>query len=80
MPVAITEEDEDAAEENAETSYTGGVGAEKVMGVGRGTEDDEVAAWVKNAIERKKSGKMGFAEKPALHAAPLNASAPTATQ
>jgi mitogen-activated protein kinase kinase len=71
--VPISEEDEEMADTNAETSYTGGVGANKVMGGGRGTEDDEVAAWVKSAIERKKSGAMKFSEKPALHAAPLDA-------
>lgn len=79
MPVPISEEDEDMADTNAETSYTGGVGADKIMGAGRGTEDDEVAAWVKNAIERKKSGLMGFSEKPALHAAPLDAATAAAS-
>lgn len=76
MPVPISEEDEEMADSDAETSYTGGVGTDKVMGGGRGTEDDEVAAWVKNAIERKKNGLMGFADKPALHAAPLDAALP----
>ena len=37
------------------------------------TADKEVADWVKAAIERKISGKMAKSEKPALHAAPLDA-------
>ncbi|KAI9890279.1 MAG: hypothetical protein M1814_004314 [Vezdaea aestivalis] len=37
------------------------------------TYDEEVATWVLNALERKKCGKMGKSEKPALHAAPLDA-------
>ena len=37
------------------------------------TADKEVAAWVKDAMERKRAGKMTVAEKPALHAAPLDA-------
>jgi hypothetical protein len=37
------------------------------------TADKEVADWVKAAIECKISGKMAKSEKPALHAAPLDA-------
>lgn len=37
------------------------------------TADKEIADWVQSAIERKLSGKMGQAGKPALHAAPLDA-------
>lgn len=78
-PVTISEEDEEMAEVDAETTYTGGVGDYKVMGAGRGTEDAEVAEWVKNAIERKKKGLMSESEKPALHAAPLNTVSPFAS-
>ena len=35
--------------------------------------DKEVADWVVDAMERKRSGKMGSKAKPALHAAPLDA-------
>lgn len=35
--------------------------------------DREVAEWVTEALERKRSGKMAISEKPALHAAPLDA-------
>lgn len=37
------------------------------------TADKEVANWVHDAMERKRAGKMASAEKPALHAAPLDA-------
>lgn len=39
------------------------------------TADKEVAAWVKDAMERRRNGLMGKTEKPALHAAPLDARA-----
>ena len=42
----------------------------------RGNEDAEVAAWVKNALDRKKKGLMGESQKPALHAAPLDSMSP----
>ncbi|KAI9834014.1 MAG: hypothetical protein M1826_005919 [Phylliscum demangeonii] len=38
------------------------------------TADPEVAAWVINALERRRTGQMGKADPPALHAAPLDAS------
>jgi len=37
------------------------------------TADKEVADWAKAAIERKLSGKVAKSDKPALHAAPLDA-------
>lgn len=37
------------------------------------TTDREVADWVRSAIERKLSGKMGKLDKPALHTVPLDA-------
>lgn len=37
------------------------------------TEDKEVAEWVRNALEKKRQGKMKEAKKPALHEAPLDA-------
>lgn len=64
-PAVISEEDED--EENAEATSDLGTS---------GTEDPEVAAWVINAIDRKKKGLMGEAAKPALHAAPLDSVSP----
>ena len=66
-PMTITEEDEDADE-----------GGQAELGKS-GTEDEEVAAWVKNALERKKNGLMGESLKPALHAAPLDSVSPAAS-
>jgi mitogen-activated protein kinase kinase len=37
------------------------------------TGDVEVGEWVKSALESRKSGTMKSKEKPALHAAPLDA-------
>jgi len=73
-PDTITEEDEEeveAANEAAGGEAAGDHGpAEAIEAV----EDKEVADWVKAAIEKRRSGKMKGAEKPALHAAPLDAS------
>jgi hypothetical protein len=35
--------------------------------------DREVAEWVMQALEKRRLGKLGKSDKPALHAAPLNA-------
>lgn len=37
------------------------------------TDDAEVAAWVTEALERRLAGASGLDERPALHAAPLDA-------
>ena len=70
-PTTISEEDED--EDAAEAHGSG----EHTYHASRGTEDEEVAAWVKNAIERKKSGLIAESQKPALHAAPLDSMSPS---
>jgi hypothetical protein len=65
-PPTINEDEEaEAAAEAGHDSATGEALPE--------TADKEVADWVKSAIERKISGKMATSEKPALHAAPLDA-------
>jgi mitogen-activated protein kinase kinase len=72
-PDTITEEDEDeveAAHAAAGGEAAGDLGLPEPIEV---VEDKEVADWVKAAIEKKRSGKMKDAEKPALHAAPLDA-------
>jgi mitogen-activated protein kinase kinase len=71
-PATISEEDEEAAEAGENVGGNVSFGSS-------GTEDEEVAAWVKNAIDRKKKGLMGFGEKPALHAAPLDSASPAAS-
>jgi mitogen-activated protein kinase kinase len=72
-PATITEEDEEeveAAHAAAGGEAAGDKGLPEPIEV---VEDKEVADWVKAAIEKKRSGKMKDAEKPALHAAPLDA-------
>ena len=45
------------------------------------TADEEVGAWARDAIEKRRRGKLRGAEKPALHAAPLDAvPSPAATE
>lgn len=65
--ISEDEEAEAAAEAGAETPASGGTDSHSE------TADKEVADWVRSAIERKLSGKMGKSDKPALHAAPLDA-------
>ncbi|KAF4634532.1 hypothetical protein G7Y89_g3559 [Cudoniella acicularis] len=68
-PATITEADEEEAEAGGNAAGTDELGYS-------GTEDEEVANWVKNSIERKKKGLMGVGIKPALHAAPLDTISP----
>lgn len=73
----ISEEDEEAAEaaEAAGTSVTP-ESEERVVGGEHDGEfyvDKEVGLWVQDALEKKRLGKLGKHAKPALHAAPLDA-------
>lgn len=63
-PPTISEEDEESAD------ATGVEGLEAGMPE---TADKEVATWVREAMERRRNGTMGKAEKPALHAVSLDA-------
>jgi mitogen-activated protein kinase kinase len=65
----ITEADEEEAE-------AGGNAASATVVGNSGTDDEEVANWVKNALDRKKKGLLGEAVKPALHAAPMDTLSP----
>ena len=65
-PQTITEDDEDDEGEGMNMASSG-------------TEDPEVAEWVKNALDRKKKGLLSESLKPALHAAPLNSMSPMST-
>ena len=70
-PPTISEEDEDAdadADADADKESTADDDAAHSPVV-----DEEVAQWVKDAMERKRNGTMGNKAKPALHAAPLDA-------
>lgn len=76
-PETITEEDEEAAEAAAEAQPAPasgeGTGAIALPTDHERVLDQEVADWVKEAIEKRKKGTLGKAPKPALHAAPLDA-------
>jgi mitogen-activated protein kinase kinase len=76
-PTTISEEDEELSEDMENLAIDGGTIPEH-MGK-ENSYDKEVADWVKAALERKKSGKMGEAAKPALHAAPLDTISPAAS-
>ncbi|OBT52550.1 STE/STE7 protein kinase [Pseudogymnoascus sp. 24MN13] len=87
-PDVISEEDDDevAEEDSTADSAADGVTDGTTAASTNGTTttksssstsedpayDDEVAQWVKSALERKASGLMGSSAKPALHAAPLD--------
>ena len=65
LPPTISEEEEETAEEPGPDIAAG-------LGSAPPTADKEVAAWVIGQLEKKKQGKLRGAEKPALHAAPLD--------
>ncbi|MBE7181989.1 MAG: hypothetical protein INR71_12430 [Terriglobus roseus] len=77
-PAPIAEEDEEEAAANGASHPTststaatdpGAFGSEDCPG---DVVDRVVADWVKNALERRRLGKLKRGEKPALHAAPLD--------
>lgn len=74
-PETITEEDEEAAEEEvSEQAMTEAADRVKVTS---GTEDEEIAAWVRDVLQKKETGEYGNLDaKPALHNAPLDAVSP----
>jgi len=91
-PTTITEEDEEIASTpvsesgNSSDAEAKSPTSEKSEGdMGKGLKlpdnvvDPDVAEWVLQALEKRRLGKLAKAEKPALHAAPLDAVAnPTA--
>ena len=69
-PETITEEDEDEVAADAQDGQAAGdKGLPEAVDA---VVDQEVADWVKGAIEKRKQGTLKRAEKPALHAAPLD--------
>jgi hypothetical protein len=66
-PPTITEDEEaeQAAEAGLESAWSNDATPD--------TADQEVADWVKSALEKKKAGKLAVSKKPALHEAPLDA-------
>ncbi|KAJ6443827.1 dual specificity mitogen-activated protein kinase kinase dSOR1 [Purpureocillium lavendulum] len=70
-PQTITEEAEEGEEAEKVAEAVG-----KIQ-LGGGTEDDEVADWVKGVLKRKQEGTgTGGPSRPALHAAPLDSVSP----
>ena len=71
----ITEEDEEEAEAAAAASPSDDTAANGAHNEDDGTQwvDKEVGMWVREQIRKKKEGLLGKANKPALHAAPLDA-------
>lgn len=67
QPPTISEDEE------AEAAAEAGGDLDSIQDQSSLDGDKEVAEWVKEALERKRAGKMAFSEKPALHAAPLDA-------
>ena len=73
-PATITEEDEEEAEAMASAEPGADAASKGSPQPIDAVFDKEVADWVKDAIEKKRSGRLGKgAQKPALHAAPLDA-------
>jgi mitogen-activated protein kinase kinase len=76
-PETITEEDEEAAENEASAEAISNAADNLDMRKSGSTEDPDVAEWVQGVLERKTNGQYGDdVEKPALHAAPLDAVSP----
>lgn len=76
QPPTISEDDEAEAEAEAEAAGLSNTGTtddhtsdESPLPA---TADKEVAAWVVEAMEKRKAGKLKRSQKPALHAAPLD--------
>jgi mitogen-activated protein kinase kinase len=85
-PAVIAEEDEEAAEAEEAAAAQGGdnVASEGDAEAGSNPQevpeaerwvDREVGEWVRGQIEKKRNGTLGRKAKPALHAAPLDATA-----
>ena len=74
-PPTITEEDEEEeAAANNDPNPSGKTVPEVSLDSNEGVYDKEVADWVKQAIEKRRNGTLGKGvQKPALHAAPLDA-------
>jgi len=72
QPPSIAEEDEDEASPSAIPHIS--IPKEDIFGIGNGatTADREFAAWVLQAMGRRRLGKMGGSAKPALHQVALD--------
>ncbi|ORY67751.1 mitogen activated protein kinase [Pseudomassariella vexata] len=78
-PETITEEDEEAAENDASAEAIAGAAGHLDLSHSA-TEDAEIAAWVRGALQKKTTGEYGGTiDRPALHAAPLDVGSPIAS-
>ena len=71
-PSTIREADEEAASSLADADY-GPSTSSAILA------DEDVGRWVRDALEKRSKGGLGKRDKPALHAAPLDARAPSVT-
>jgi mitogen-activated protein kinase kinase len=78
-PATISEEDEALVEDLGALVLVDGNDDAATGIAGNNTFDKEVSDWCVAALERKRSGQMGTAAKPALHAAPLDSVSPAAS-
>ncbi|KAG9905303.1 kinase-like protein, partial [Aureobasidium melanogenum] len=86
-PDVISEDEEAAEAEEADAAQGEGVGASESdvdaaskaqqLGDSEKWVDREVGEWVRGQIEKKRNGTLGKKAKPALHAAPLDATSST---
>jgi serine/threonine protein kinase len=72
-PSIIEEEEEEEDEEQSAAAVATPSPEEIKSPVPNDVVDREVAEWVIQALEKKRLGRMAKSEKPALHAAPLDA-------
>jgi hypothetical protein len=72
-PDTIVEEDEDAEEEAPLPVVNSADSPVELKTATSDIVDQEVADWVAQAIVKRRNGTLGKSEKPALHAAPLDA-------
>lgn len=78
-PATINEDEEEQSAEGTATKPISAQLAALDLDNSRpytGTEDGEVAAWVVQAMDRKRKGLMGKSETPALHKVALDTPAP----
>jgi len=70
---SIIEEEEEEEEEKEDVAASSSPKETKASSLPDDVVDREVAEWVIQAVEKRRLGKLGKSEKPALHAAPLDA-------
>ena len=73
-PETITEDDEETVDADSVANAVAN------LNLKLGTGDADVAAWVRDVLDRKKKGLVtAGGQKPALHAAPLDSVSPVAS-